>query len=126
MSWVGDRNAAKGEKKPWGNGDGRFIYPPESAAGADSPVPILDGPVDTIRWEILRDGIEDYEYMVILERLLEERGHQLSSRKRKRIENLLIVPDEITSDLKTYTKDPAPIEKHRDRVARAIETLSAL
>ena len=122
MSWIHGYGIKAGEKKPWGNGDGRFVYPPEAAGGIAEET-ILDGPVDSIRWEMLRDGIEDYEYLAILERLLDA-DKDLSPRKRKRFEALLQVPDEITSGLKAYTKDPGPIEERRDRVARAIETLS--
>src|SRR5690606_9021499 len=66
MSWT-DRN---GGKSPYGNGDGRLIYPPEEAADV-SETPLIAGPVDSIRWELIRDGIEDYEYFVILDKLLE-------------------------------------------------------
>ena len=38
----------------------------------------------------------------------------------------LATPKQITSDRRVYTKDPAPIEKHRHRVAKAIEELTAL
>lgn len=126
MSWVSDRHAKVGEKVPWGNGDGRFIYPPEAAASGQQAETILDGPVDTIRWEILRDGIEDYEYMVILERALKSREKGLPPKKYKYYANLLKVPESIAVDLRTYTKDPAPIEAHRARVARAIERLSVI
>ncbi|MBX7257611.1 MAG: DUF4091 domain-containing protein [Candidatus Hydrogenedentes bacterium] len=126
MSWVsGNGTKPDNDKEPWGNGDGRFMYPPEAAADGTQAETILDGPVDSIRWEMLRDGIEDYEYMVILKKLLAERGAQLSASKREKFERLLVVPAEITSGLKVYTKDPAPIEKHRDRVAQAIEALTA-
>ncbi|MBN2308328.1 MAG: DUF4091 domain-containing protein [Candidatus Hydrogenedentes bacterium] len=114
-----------GGKSPYGNGDGMFIYPPESAA-AGSEEPNLDPPVDSMRWEMIRDGIEDYEYFVILKRMLDERGDDLSSRKRKRFEALLEVPDTITEDVSTYTKDPAPIDTQRDRIGSAIEELAAL
>jgi hypothetical protein len=76
--------------------------------------------------ELLRDGLEDYEYMAMLERLLEEKGETLSWWKRRRYEKLLNVPDSITEDLTTYTKDPAPIEQHRHKVAEAIEKLVQL
>ena len=122
MSWVSGAGMSAEDKEPWGNGDGRFVYPPEAAGGIAEET-ILDGPVDSIRWEMLRDGIEDYEYLAILKRLLDA-DKDLSPRKRRRFEALLQVPDAITSDLKTYTKDPAPIEERRDRVARAIEALS--
>jgi hypothetical protein len=115
----------KGAREPWGNGDGRFVYPPEEAGGV-SEEPVLKGPVDCMRLEMLRDGIEDYEYMAILERLLEEKGDDLSFWKKRRYPRLLEVPEEITENLTTYTRDPAPIEKHRRKVAEAIETLAQL
>ncbi|MBM4017317.1 MAG: DUF4091 domain-containing protein, partial [Planctomycetes bacterium] len=110
--------------RPWGNGDGRFMYPPESAAGASPAGPVLDGPVESIRLEMLRDGIEDYEYLVILRRLLAGRGAKLAAGERQRLEALLEVPEEITKDMTTFTRDPAPIERRRDAVARAIEALA--
>ncbi|MBE3097466.1 MAG: DUF4091 domain-containing protein [Planctomycetes bacterium] len=124
MGWVSGYGAAKGARQPWGNGDGRFIYPPEAAADASPPQPVLEGPVDSIRLEMLRDGIEDYEYLVILRRLLAERGATLAAGERQRLEALLEVPEDITKDMTTFTKDPAPIERRRDAVARAIEALS--
>ncbi len=126
MAWMSGYGTKQGEKKPWGNGDGRFVYPPEAAADAKPEAPILEGPVDSMRWEMLRDGIEDYEYFALLKRLLEERGDELSARERRRIERLLEVPEEVTGGLIDYTKDPAPIEAHRDALARAIERLNAV
>ncbi|MBN2308670.1 MAG: DUF4091 domain-containing protein [Candidatus Hydrogenedentes bacterium] len=124
MSWMTGYGTKRGEKKPWGNGDGRFMYPPEAAASGQQAETVLDGPVDSIRFEMLRDGIEDYEYLAILQRALEARKGTMSARKYRRYSKLLEVPESITSDLTTYTKDPAPIEKQRDRIARAIERLS--
>jgi len=124
MGWVSGYGAAKGARQPWGNGDGRFIYPPEAAADASPPQPVLDGPVDSIRLEMLRDGIEDYEYLVILRGLLESRGRKLPADGRAKYAALLEVPADITKDMTTFTKDPAPLERRRDAVARAIEALS--
>ena len=126
MGWRSGYSTPKGEKRPWGNGDGRFIYPPVAAADAHPSGPVLEGPVDSIRWEMLRDGIEDYEYLVILKKLLEAKGNKLTRSQKREYSGLLEVPEEITSDMTTFTKDPAPIEKHRDRVARAIAKLSSL
>ena len=77
--------------------DGRFIYPPEAAANGRPDEPVLDAPVDSIRFEMLRDGIEDFEYLATLKRLLKSRGHGLSERERKRFEKLLTVPDSISA-----------------------------
>jgi hypothetical protein len=126
MGWRSGYSTPKGEKRPWGNGDGRFIYPPLAAADAHPSGPVLEGPVDSMRWEMLRDGIEDYEYLVILKRLLEDKKDKLTRSQRQDYAGLLEVPDEITRDMTTFTKDPAPIEKRRDQVARAIVKLNTL
>ena len=126
MGWRTGYSTPEGAKRPWGNGDGRFIYPPVAAADARPAGPVLDGPVDSIRWEMLRDGIEDYEYLAILERLLMVNEDVLDDGQMQRYMVLLYVPADITSDMTTFTKDPAPIEEHRDLVARAIVTLSKL
>ena len=123
MSWMRGYGTERGRKRPWGNGDGRFIYPPEAAATARQSDTILDGPVDSIRWEMLRDGIEDYEYFALLQRLLERHADTLSRTRRRRIERLLQVPESVSRDVTHYTYDPAPLEDHRHRLARAIEEL---
>jgi len=124
MGWRSGYSTPKGEKRPWGNGDGRFIYPPEAAADAHPAGPVLDGPVDSIRWEMLRDGIEDYEYLVMLRDLLKAKKAGLSADQYEELAALLEVPESITKDMTNFTKDPAAIEQHRDRVARAIVRLS--
>ena len=124
MSWTVGYGVPIDTKQPWGNGDGRFIYPPEAAANAHPGVPILEGPVDSVRWEGLRDGIEDYEYLVILRRLLAENRAQLPLATLAEYAKLLEVPAAITTDMTTFTKDPTPIEQQRDTIARAIERLS--
>jgi hypothetical protein len=124
MSWTEGYDTPVGTRLPWGNGDGRFIYPPEAAADGHPDAPVLDGPVDSIRWEMLRDGIEDYEYLVILKRLIDERSDKLTPEKRQEYTALLTVPETITADMTLFTKDPRPIEQRRDAIARAIEELS--
>ena len=124
MGWRSGYSTPAGTKSPWGNGDGRFIYPPEAAADGRPAEPVLDPPVDSIRFEMLRDGIEDYEYMVILEDLIERKMGRLSDADCRRFETLLEVPDDVSTDLTHFTKDPAPIERRREAVARAIEALS--
>ncbi|MDD4622233.1 MAG: DUF4091 domain-containing protein [Kiritimatiellae bacterium] len=124
MSWVSGYSAPTGMKSAWGNGDGRFLYPPLAAAdGRRSQTPVLAGPVSSFRIEMLRDGLEDYEYFVILKRLLEQKGGKMGGRDRSRMEALLKVPAEVSTSLTSFTRDPAPIEEHRERLARAIIAL---
>lgn len=126
MGWVSGYSTPTGTKRPWGNGDGRFIYPPESAADGRPDKPVLDGPVDSIRWEMLRDGIEDYEYLTILKNLIESQKAKLSDSQQKKLTALLEVPENITKSMTSFTIDPAPIEARRDEIARAIEQLKNL
>jgi succinate dehydrogenase flavin-adding protein (antitoxin of CptAB toxin-antitoxin module) len=124
MSW---RNGApKGVKQPWGNGDGRYVYPPEAAADGRPAEPVLDGPVETIRLEMLRDGIEDYEYLAILKRLLKDKANKLTAEQHREYSELLEVPDNIIKKLTNFTKDPAPIEAQREKIARAIAKLGKI
>lgn len=126
MSWQTSYGIAPGTKSPWGNGDGRFIYPPEGAASGQQEGAVLDGPVDSLRWEMLRDGVEDYEYMTILRNLLREKAASVSPEQKQRFESLLEVPAAITSSMTSFATDPAPIEAHRHTVAKAIGTLRKL
>jgi hypothetical protein len=124
MGWVSGYDTPRGTRQPWGNGDGRFIYPPEAAADAHPTAPVIEGPVDSIRWEMLRDGIEDYEYFVILRRLLQTRGAALDAGTRQRLEALLAVPRSVSVDLTHFTRDPEPIEAHRHLLGEAIADLA--
>ena len=91
--------------------------------GVSGPGPVLDAPVSSLRWEMLREGIEDYEYLTMLRSLLRSRGDRLSSSVRAEFEALLVVPEAITKDMTTFTKDASSIYEHRAAVARAIERL---
>jgi hypothetical protein len=126
MGWTSGYSTPAGQKRPWGNGDGRFIYPPVKAADGRPAAPVLEGPVDSIRWEMLRDGIEDYEYFVILKRLIAAKRDKLSAAEKNRYMALLEVPGEVTKEMTVFTTDPGPIERHRDQIARAIGALERL
>jgi len=120
MSWMVGYGTVD-VRVPWGNGDGRFFYPPLAAADGRPGEPVLEGPVVSIRLEALRDGLEDYEYLVMLRDLLADAD--LGDEQRREYEALLIVPDAISENMRQFTKSPLPIEEHRRAVARAIERL---
>jgi hypothetical protein len=123
MSWNDGYGTQVGEKRPWAAGDGRLVYPPEACFDGGQG-PVLDGPVSTIRLEAQRDGIEDYEYLVLLKRLLAEKGSTLNADEAARYAKLLEVPAAISGGLTTYTNDPAPITARRQELAKAIEKLT--
>ncbi len=126
MSWVSGYSTPDGSRRPWGNGDGRFVYPPEAAADGRPAESVLEGPVECLRLEMLRDGIEDYEYLTILRNLLHSRAAHLTATQRTAYEALLAVPPQITSGITNFTIDPAPIEERRQEVARAVVELLQL
>ncbi len=93
------------EKNPWedpqtypgGNGDGSLLYPGE------------DGPINSIRWEIIREGIEDYDYLQLLKGKIGEKA-------KKELEG-------IVEDLTKYTQDGEKLEERRIRIGEMLEKL---
>ena len=121
MSWMTGYGTPKGQRSPWGNGDGRFLYPPLAAASGHPDRPILDGPVDSIRWEHLRDGIEDYEYLTLLQQKLTRSKGRLKAETQRAWTELLSVPPAITKSMTEFTAEGTPIELRRHQIARALE-----
>ena len=77
----------------WGNGDGRFLYPPNRAGAADRRK-YLAGPVSSIRWEMLREGLEDYEYFAILQQeIAKARAAGVKDAFLAEAEKLLEIPE---------------------------------
>jgi hypothetical protein len=125
MGYVSGYDFQAGHVGYWGNGDGRFVYPPRRADLHDT-TPCLDGPVNSIRWENLRDGMEDYEYFWLLEQEVKRVAARKQERDAGRLQQarrLLEVPEDISKDLTHFTTDPRPLLAHRDRIAKMIETL---
>ncbi|MBN1344462.1 MAG: DUF4091 domain-containing protein [Phycisphaerae bacterium] len=102
------------------NGDGMLVYPGPNMT-----------PYSSIRLEVVRDGIEDYEYLALLSSLV-AKAKALSDGKRpsadvlKQAESLCTVPKTISQSLTDYTKDPRVIYDRRRAVADMIERLDAL
>lgn len=126
MSYVSGYDFQPGHVGFWGNGDGRFLYPPRRSSDTGGG-PLVDGPVNSVRWENLRDGMEDYEYFWMLQREVQRlRESKAAHELAREAESLLSVPKEISADLTHFTTDPRPMLAHRDRMARMIERLQSL
>lgn len=99
------------EPKPgiWYSGDGTWIY-----ATSDGR------PVSTIRFENLRDGLEDYAYMKILSDAL-ERHPDAPAAWRLRAKEVLAVPKSVMKDLYDFNSDSAAVYSWRDAAADLIE-----
>jgi len=124
MSYVSGYSYQPGQIGYWGNGDGRFLYPPNRDPKSDAKKH-LGGPIPSIRWEMLREGMEDYEYFVLLDRLIAQaRKTGKAAQLVAQAERLAVVPDAVITDGKTYSKDPAPLLAHRRQVAEMVEKLA--
>jgi hypothetical protein len=106
----GKRYKAGEKVLQWGNGDGRFCYPPISARDGRQKKTVIEDPVTCIRMEMLRDGIEDYEYFAMLKKLDPNN-------------KLLIVPKSVYRAFDDYSADPVHMETHREKLARALEKI---
>jgi hypothetical protein len=92
------------------NGEGSLIYPGDFTKTYTGQ-PDVNGPVSSIRFELLREGIEDYEYLWMLKNLgdndfAEEQTH-----------NMVI-------DVSTFSRNPEELYLTRKAMARRLEELS--
>lgn len=109
----------------WGNGDGRFFYPPTGDPARD-PREFVTEPIDSMRWELLSIGVQDWEYFNLLKKACEAAEKAgVAPEKVVAARKLLEVPPEICRDLKRYTYDPGLLDAHREKMARAIESLQS-
>jgi hypothetical protein len=88
-----------GKKSPLYNGEGTLVYP----AGAVG----YDGIAPSLRLKALRDSIEDYEYLAILDRL----GRTAAAEK-------IVRP--LAESFFQWNPDPAAYETARQRLAELI------
>jgi hypothetical protein len=98
------------------NGNGSLYYP------------AADGPVPSIRMEVLRDGMEDYEYLHRLGQLVaraRERGG-FDAALLQRAQRLLEVDPELVRSMRSYAQDPEVLLAQRAAVADAIEEMEAV
>lgn len=111
---------------PWTAGAGSsgvLLYPPRTPDEA--------GPIDSIRWELFREGLEDFEYMKLAEELaarLEAAGDAEMARiGRDAVSNALDLverwPNVRAANDEPYTLDLAVVAAARERLAEAIVTM---
>ncbi len=92
---------------PWKqNGNGSLFYPYEERV------------IPSIRCVLIRDGIEDYEYLTILKSLLDE--GKVSSGERIRAEKLLSLRG-VVNNMRQWSKNPQDLLDMRREIAELIE-----
>ena len=105
--------------KPFGNGDGRLLYP-----GVRKPAetPVITGPMDSVRWEMIREGIEDYDYLMMLSEKV--RAAEKAGEKSERLKQGRAALDSARSLVRTlvdYETDPGRLYEVREAVAGCLE-----
>ncbi len=80
-------------------GDGSLMYPGKQVG--------VDGPVSSIRLELIREGAQDYEYLRLLE-------------ARKGRQAALAILESVVQDLTHYTRSPIRLEAARRKLAQTI------
>jgi hypothetical protein len=97
-------------KRQYKNGMGNYVYP-----GKNGKI------LPSLRLENLRDGIEDYEYLVLLKKLVSECDQ---TRLVKQAEKLLRVPENVAVAVNQYSSNPENLLKYRNEIALMIEKLN--
>ena len=123
MSYTDGYGEAFGMQLSWGNGDGRYFYPPHRDPNKDRQKILDFEPVPSLRLETLRDGIEDYEYLVMLEKAVKE--NRIGNRKKmKQAQALLDLPEEMFRSFQDYNKDPQYLLQYREKIAALLDIAS--
>jgi len=103
----------------WGNGDGHLLYP---ATRTPSKQFVAKGPVDSIRWETIRDGIEDWDcFRILADRIAAAGAAKKAKPAYAAAQDALKMVNDCAKSRTDFCTDPARIESTRVKVAQAIE-----
>ncbi len=102
-----------GETFHGSNGDGSLMYP-----GDDG------NPIDSVRWECLRDGLEDYEVFCLLEAGARELG-QRAPELVQAAQRLCAIDDGVVRSYKDYNPDPTTLLGARAEMSDVLDRIVA-
>ena len=114
MTYKSGYGTPHGSAPEFGNGDGRFFYPPNRDPNNDK-TKYLTGPVPSLRLEILREGLDDYDYMMMLEECIRNARHDQAKLAKKAKQILNFGADVFVND-QEYSKDPKILMKYRKQM----------
>ena len=104
--------SGKSREGTYANGDGTIFCP--------GP----DGPVSTMRFENIRDGMEDYEYLHLLAETVARVAKQPPTLARmdylRRACDLLSVPENVVQSSSRYTRNSSDLYALRAAIVQAI------
>jgi len=103
------------DKGMWGNGDGYLLYPPERGEAKEE---FIGGPVPSMRIKMIREGIEDAEYLW----MLEERIGKMKNPPSEAVSALNLARSLVKS-LTEFCHSPEELQAVRLKVAEALERL---
>ena len=104
-------------------GDGIFFYPHNRRPNEDKVTAYTDYPIPSLRLETLRDGMEDFEYLTMLEAKIPQMSASDAAKARK----LLVLPREVFADdnLEStdiwFIHDPQYLFDRREQIATLLE-----
>ncbi|MBL4879817.1 MAG: DUF4091 domain-containing protein [Oleispira sp.] len=119
MTYKDSYGAAVGGGMEYGNGDGMFFYPPNRDPNNDK-TKYIRGPVPSIRLEIMREGIDDYDYMILLEKSIENARPDQKGLVAQAKAVLGFGNDVFTND-KKYAKSPKTLLAYRRQMGALLE-----
>jgi len=106
-------------------GDGFIVYPPLTGKSAS--------PVSSLRWEVFRDGLEDYEYINLLKNWKDAYEKRKTRQSRagtgdpahhEEAKRLLNEACGAAAGLETYSRDPAVFLGMRHRIGTLLDKVS--
>lgn len=119
MTYMSGSLTTPGAAAEYGNGDGMFFYPPNRDPDNDK-TKYLTGPVPSLRLEIMREGIDDYDYMMLLEDCIRN-ARPDQQNLVKRAMQVLNFGSEVFVTEKEYTKNPEILAKYRQQMGNLLE-----
>jgi len=122
MTYMDGHGTPKGSAAEYGNGDGMFFYPPNRDPNNDKSK-YLTGPVPSLRLEIMREGIDDYDYMMMLENCI-KKARPDQQNLVKKAKQLLNFGADVFVDEKQYTKNPSVLQKYRLQMGDLLNAFS--
>ena len=89
--------------------------------------PGTDGPISSLRLENFRDGMEDYELLVLARELLEDLAQRdgIDATVIEKLREATTIEDSFVKDHVDYSWDPAVLASHRRALIKAIEAAQA-
>ncbi|MCY1719661.1 DUF4091 domain-containing protein [Prolixibacteraceae bacterium Z1-6] len=107
-----------GSAPEYGNGDGMFFYPPNRDPNSDK-TKYMSGPVPSLRLEILREGLDDYDYMIMLEECIKDAD--LNQKKLvAKAKKILDFGSEVFVSDRMYSKDPKVLMDYRMKMGELL------